>query len=106
MSEQKRCVAEALSENGWAPKWVPLGPTPYAAPVGVAGHNERYFVAPNCIDPSRGYLLIDHAREVMCIAPTLPTVRRAAKLLAKYGTPAEDVGPSIDAMLLIPDEEA
>ena len=70
------------------------------------GYHDRYVVAPNYVDPSRGFLLMDDARRVVCIAPTLPTPRLAARLLGKYGTPLEAVVPSIDAMLRIPDEEA
>ena len=106
MSEEgKQCMGETIEENGWTAEWVPLAPDPYAAPVGVAGYHDRYVVAPNYIEPSRGFLLMDHARRVLCITPKLPTPRRAVRLLAKYGTPLEAVVPSIDAMLRIPDEE-
>jgi hypothetical protein len=106
MSEGKGCMGETLEENGWNAQWVPFGPGPGAVPVGVAGYHDRYVVAPNYIEPSRGFLLVDDARRVVCIVPTLPTPRRAARLLAKYGTPLEAVVPSIDSMFRIPDEEA
>jgi hypothetical protein len=106
MSEGKQCMGETLEENGWNAQWVPFGPGPGTVPAGVAGYHDRYVVAPNNIEPSRGFLLVDDARRVLCIAPKLPTPRRAARLLAKYGTPFEAVVPSIDAMFRIPDEEA
>jgi hypothetical protein len=106
MSEGKGCMGETLEENGWNAVWVPFGPSPGAVPVGVAGYHDRYEVVPNYVDPTRGFLLVDTARRVVCIAPTLLTPREVARLLGKYGTPLEAVVPSIDAMLRIPDEEA
>jgi hypothetical protein len=106
MSEGKKCVGETLKENEWNAEWVSLAPTPYAAPVGVAGHDDRYVVVPTYFGPSRACLLMDHAQRVMWIAPFLPTPRRAARLLAKYGTPFEVFGPSIESVLRIRDEEA
>jgi hypothetical protein len=104
MSEEMQCMAETLEESGWTAKFMVLGS--YATPVGTAGHNDRYFVGPNYFDLSHGCMLVDHVRRVMCIAPMLPTPRRASQLLAKYGTPLEAVAPSIESMLRIPDEDA
>lgn len=106
MSEGKKCMGETLKEDGWTAEWVPLGPGPYAAPVGVAGHNDRYVVGPNYVDPSRGYMLMDHARRVMCVVRSLPTPQRAAQLLANHGAPVEDVEGPNGYIPRVPDEEA
>ena len=86
MSEGKRCMGETLKERGWTSKYLLI--SPYAAPVGVAGHNDRYVIGPNYVDPSRGYMLMDHARQVICVVRTLPTPLRAAQLLARLGRPS------------------
>jgi hypothetical protein len=87
MSEGKRCTAETLKEKGWTVTYMGLGP--YAAPVGVAGHNDRYVVGPHYFNPSQGYMLMDHARRMMCVVRALPTPRLAVQLLAKYGGPSQ-----------------
>jgi hypothetical protein len=75
MNKGKRCTAEALKEKGWTVKY--MGLCPYAAPVGVTGHNDRYVVGPHYSNSSQGYMLMDHARRVMCVVCTLPTPRLA-----------------------------
>ncbi len=88
---ENRCFAETLAEIGWRPKYMDLDPIiPSAvAPVGVAGHNDRYFVGPNYLHPERGCMLQDHARRVYLIVRDVPTPREAAQLLAKHGIPIE-----------------
>jgi hypothetical protein len=86
------CFAETLAEIGWTPKYIPLDPTkPSAAvvPVGVAGHNDRYFAGPNYLHPELGCMLQDYARSVYLIVRDVPTPREAAKLLAKHGISLE-----------------
>lgn len=94
MSKGKQCrTAGTLEEKGWTVKYMPLGPTPYVMPVGVAGHNDRYVVSPH-FDPSRGFMLMDFARQVMCVVCSLPTPYWAAEILVRYGAAVEDVeGP-------------
>jgi hypothetical protein len=91
MSPEKQCFAETLEEIGWRAKYLVLDPIIPSAvvPVGVAGHNDRYFVGPNYLHPERGCMIQDHAREVYLVVRDVPTPRKAAELLAIHGIPVE-----------------
>ncbi len=93
VSLHEGCFAETLAEIGWTPKYFPLDPIVPSGvvPVGVAGHNDRYFVGPDYLHPERGCMLQDHVRHVYLIVPDVPTPQEAAQLLAKRGIPAKDV---------------
>ena len=91
------CFAETLAEIGWTPRYIPLDPTETLAgvvPVGLAGHNDRYFAGPNYLHPERGCMLQDHVRGVYLIVRDVPTPRESAKLLAKHEISVEGGQPT------------